>query len=46
MPPIMIRVEAALNPNGGGHEARTRRAGMIKGSDFLPVPGRRASRRR
>ena len=38
MPPIMIRVVAALNPNGGGHQARTRRAGMIKGSDFLPVP--------
>jgi glutamyl-Q tRNA(Asp) synthetase len=34
----MILLEAALNPRGSGPEARTRRAGMIKGSDFLPVP--------
>ena len=34
----MIRSWAALNPIGGGQKMGARRAGMIKGSDFLPLP--------
>lgn len=34
----MIRTRAALNPIGSGLMVRTRGAGMIKGSDFLPLP--------
>ena len=34
----MIRSWAALNPIRGGQKVGARRAGMIKGSDFLPLP--------